>query len=83
MAGGLRRMQERGELTGDADVERLAVGLLTAVQGGLLLARTARWTAPLAVALPLALDGVQRQQPAGKGPRKTLRRPGRTSVFVM
>ncbi|MBX9920637.1 TetR family transcriptional regulator C-terminal domain-containing protein [Mycolicibacterium mucogenicum] len=38
LAAGLRRIQERGELDSDADPDRLAAGLLAAVQGGYLLA---------------------------------------------
>lgn len=59
---GLRTMQERGELSRDADAPSLALGLLAAAQGGLLLAQTARTTAPLEVALDLALDGIQAQR---------------------
>lgn len=55
---GLRTMQERGELAHDADAPSLALGLLAAAQGGLLLAQTARTTVPLEVALDLALDGI-------------------------
>jgi TetR/AcrR family transcriptional repressor of nem operon len=58
LAAGLRAMQERGELAGDADPGALALGLLAAAQGGLLLGRTASSTAPLRTALDLALDGV-------------------------
>ena len=58
---GLQAMTRRGELLDDADPERLALGLLAAVQGGLLLARTARSVDPLAAALDLALAGVAAQ----------------------
>lgn len=59
---GLRAMQERGELSSEADPSSLALGLLAAAQGGLLLAQTMRSTAPLEVALDLALDGVSAQR---------------------
>lgn len=65
LAGGLRRMQERGRLAPEADSAALALGLLAAAQGGLLLAQTARTTTPLEVALDLALDGVQAQLAPG------------------
>jgi len=48
---GLTRMRERGELRPDADPDRLALALLAAVQGGLLLGQTCRETAPLEAAL--------------------------------
>jgi TetR/AcrR family transcriptional repressor of nem operon len=59
LATGLRSMQERGELAAGTDVEALALGLVAAAQGGLLLTQTARSTAPLEAALDLALDGIQ------------------------
>lgn len=55
---GLRRMRARGELRADADPDRLAMALLAAVQGGLLLSQTARDTAPLEAALDTVLDHV-------------------------
>jgi TetR/AcrR family transcriptional repressor of nem operon len=39
---GLRRMQERGELRADANVEELATAMLAAMQGGLLLSQLRR-----------------------------------------
>lgn len=59
LTAGLSTMQERGRLARDADVSTLALGLLAAAQGGLLLAQTTRTTTPLEVALDLALEGVQ------------------------
>lgn len=56
---GLRAMRERGELRDDADPARLALGVLAALQGGLLLTQTRRETAPLEAALDLALDHVR------------------------
>jgi TetR/AcrR family transcriptional repressor of nem operon len=58
LARGLRVMQERGELAEDAEPAALALGLLAAAQGGLLLAQTARSVAPLEAALDLALEGI-------------------------
>jgi TetR/AcrR family transcriptional repressor of nem operon len=66
LASGLRSMQERGELAAGTDVEALALGLVAAAQGGLLLTQTTRSTAPLEAALDLALDGVRA---AGAGKR--------------
>lgn len=59
ITAGLRTMQERGEIPRGSDVEALALGLVAAAQGGLLLTQTARSTAPLEAALDLALDGIR------------------------
>ena len=61
LTAGLRAMQERGELDRDADAAALALGLLAAAQGGLLLAQTTRTTTALEAALDLALDGIAAQ----------------------
>lgn len=54
-------MCTRGELTEDADPETLGLGLLAAVQGGLLLARTTRSLIPLRVALDHGLESIERR----------------------
>lgn len=59
LAAGLEAMRERGALEQDADPQALALGLLAAVQGGLLLAQATRSVAPLRMALDLALDSVE------------------------
>ncbi|GAB2915100.1 TetR/AcrR family transcriptional regulator [Rhodococcus aerolatus] len=61
LTAGLATMQRRGELAADADAEHLALGLLAAVQGGLLLAQVHRSTTPLEAALDLALAGIAEQ----------------------
>lgn len=48
---GLTRMRDSGRLRPEADPDRLALALLAAVQGGLLLDQTRRDTAPLEAAL--------------------------------
>lgn len=53
---GLRAMHEHGTLRDDADPERLAIALLAALQGGLLLNRTRRDTVALEVALDMVLE---------------------------
>ena len=58
---GLSRMRERGELVASADPRELAVALLTAVEGGLLLAKTTCSSRPLEIALDMAIDHVARQ----------------------
>jgi TetR/AcrR family transcriptional regulator, transcriptional repressor for nem operon len=57
---GLRKMQERGELTAAADPHDLAVAILGAIQGGLLLAKTTRTSRPLELAFDMALEHVAR-----------------------
>ncbi len=59
LAAGLRRMQDSGVLKQDADPEKLATGLMAALQGGYLLAETAHDVTPMEVALDMALDHVR------------------------
>jgi AcrR family transcriptional regulator len=58
---GLRSMSSRGELRAGADPDRLALALLTAVQGGLILTQVRRETSPLEVALDTVLAHIQTQ----------------------
>ncbi len=55
---GLRRMRDRGELRDDTDVDRLALGTLAALQGGLLLTQAKRDVAPVEAALDLAISQI-------------------------
>ena len=55
---GLQAMQDRGELRADADVPRLAYGLMAAAEGGLLLAKTLRDITPLEAALDTVIDHI-------------------------
>jgi TetR/AcrR family transcriptional regulator, transcriptional repressor for nem operon len=57
---GLREMQARGELTLDADPDALALALLAALQGGLLLTQVKRDTQPLEAALDAMIELVAR-----------------------
>jgi hypothetical protein len=59
LTAGLRRMQERGELDAGTAHGVLAPGLMAAYQGGCLLSQAARSSRPMAVALDLALDGIE------------------------
>ena len=52
---GLARMRARGDLRPDADTDALALALLVALQGGLLLTQTRRNTAPLRAGLNTVL----------------------------
>jgi TetR/AcrR family transcriptional repressor of nem operon len=57
---GFREMHARGGVTPDADPDTLALALLAALQGGLLLAQIERDTKPLEAALDAMLDLVAR-----------------------
>jgi len=52
---GIERMQARGLIRADADSRALATAILAAVQGGLLLCKTRKSTAPLEAALDAAI----------------------------
>jgi TetR/AcrR family transcriptional repressor of nem operon len=56
---GLAAMRASGALRGDVDTRSLAVGLLAALQGGLLISRLHESTAPLEVALDAAIARVE------------------------
>jgi TetR/AcrR family transcriptional regulator, transcriptional repressor for nem operon len=56
---GLQAMQDRGDLRPDADPNELAVGLLAALQGGMLLTQTTRDIRHVEAALKTALDHVR------------------------
>lgn len=53
--GGLRAMHDRGELRAEADLDELALSLLTALQGGVVLSQTMRQARPLEAAMNAAL----------------------------
>jgi TetR/AcrR family transcriptional regulator, transcriptional repressor for nem operon len=59
LVAGLARMRESGVLRPEADPDRLATGLMAALQGGYLLAQTARDTTPMRIALDMAIDHVR------------------------
>lgn len=56
---GLTLMRDRGDLRPDADPVRLTFALVAALQGGMLLAQTARDPEPLEVALSSVLEYVR------------------------
>lgn len=66
---GLRSMYERGELRADVDPDRLALAMLAAVQGGLLLTQVRRDPAPLEAALDVAIDHVAASLAGADGAR--------------
>ena len=56
---GLARMRARGDLRPDTDTDRLALALLVALQGGLLLTQTRRNTASLRAGLDTVLAHIR------------------------
>jgi AcrR family transcriptional regulator len=58
IAEGLTAMKERGALFDGADVDQLSLALLTALQGGLLLAKAHRDAEPLRTALNATIDHI-------------------------
>jgi TetR/AcrR family transcriptional regulator, transcriptional repressor for nem operon len=58
LSRGFSAMQARGVLSPSASPHDLAISVLAAVQGGLLLAKTTHSAAPLALALNMALEHV-------------------------
>lgn len=70
LAEGFAKMQKKGELAGSVVPRDLAIGVLCAVQGGLLLAKTSRSEAPLEVALAMACDHVASHSRAGPARRR-------------
>ncbi len=66
---GLRRMRDRGELQDDTNVDRLALGTLAALQGGLLLTQAKRDVGALAAALDLAIGQIDATSAEVRSPR--------------
>ncbi len=56
-------MRDRGALKPEAKPEDLATAVIAALQGGLLLAQTARTSRPLVLALDMAIDHIARLTP--------------------
>jgi AcrR family transcriptional regulator len=59
LAGVLRRLQDSGALPPEASIDQLATGLMGAVQGGYLLAQTARDVTPMATSIDMALAHIE------------------------
>jgi len=68
---GLSKMRARGDIAASADPNKLALALLSAVQGGLLLAKTTYSSRPLEIALDMAIDHVARHMTAWPGAQKS------------
>lgn len=56
---GLRAIYDRGEMRSDAQPDRLALALLAALQGGLLLAKIRKEAGPLEAGLDVMLDHIR------------------------
>ncbi|SNT19729.1 transcriptional regulator, TetR family [Streptosporangium subroseum] len=59
LAGVLRRLQDGGVLAPEASIDQLATGLMGAVQGGYMLAQTARDVTPMATSIDMALAHIE------------------------
>jgi TetR/AcrR family transcriptional regulator, transcriptional repressor for nem operon len=59
LAGVLRRLQDGGALAPEASIDQLATGLMGAVQGGYMLAQTARDVTPMATSIDMALAHIE------------------------
>ncbi|WP_232661636.1 TetR/AcrR family transcriptional regulator [Pseudonocardia sp. TRM90224] len=69
--GCLRTMHERGELAADADPDELALALLAALQGGLLLTQLQRDLTPLRIALDTMIGQIAARTTAVRRPTPT------------
>jgi TetR/AcrR family transcriptional repressor of nem operon len=58
ISAGLAVMRDNGELAPEADVDELALTMMSALQGGLLMAQTTRSARPLELALNMALGHI-------------------------
>ncbi|MBY0177935.1 TetR/AcrR family transcriptional regulator [Curtobacterium herbarum] len=56
LASGVAKMQSTGEVESDADPQRIAVAILAALQGGLILSQPEKSSWPLEAAIDAALD---------------------------
>lgn len=59
LAGVLHRLQDNAVLAPEAPVEQLATGLMGALQGGYMLAQTARDVTPMATSIDMALTHIE------------------------
>lgn len=75
---GLARMRDRGDLRPDTDTEALALALLVALQGGLLLTQTRRNTTPLRAGLDTVLAQIRTHVADSDTTPRTLDQPAPT-----
>lgn len=71
LSAALTRMRDRGVLREDVDPDRLATGLMAALQGGYLLSQTAHDSAPMRIALDMGIDQVRAFAATGVAVGKT------------
>ncbi len=69
---GLVRMRDRGELSQDADPTDIALAILAAVQGGLLLSKGEKSNRPLEAAFDMALAYVAAHDPRAARERRPI-----------
>jgi TetR/AcrR family transcriptional repressor of nem operon len=71
LSNGFAAMRDNGELAAEADVDELALTMMSALQGGLLMAQTTRSARPLELALNMALRHIAgyRRSPIQEPPR--------------
>ena len=58
LISGFKVMRDNGELAAETDVDELALTMMSALQGGLLMAQTTRSARPLELALNMALGHI-------------------------
>jgi len=58
LTNGFSAMRDNGELAADANPDELALTMMSALQGGLLMAQTTRSARPLELALNMALGHI-------------------------
>jgi hypothetical protein len=72
LVGAFRAMVATGQLQREADLHRLALATLASLEGGLLLAKTTRTTAPVEAALDAAIAHLRAfAVDPGGSPRRT------------
>lgn len=71
LSAGLAAMRDNGELAADADPAELALTMMSALQGGLLMAQTMRDARPVELAVGMALGHVAAYR---RGPQAASRR---------
>jgi AcrR family transcriptional regulator len=59
LADALRRLQDGGAIAPEASIDQLATGLMGALQGGYMLAQTARDVTPMATSIDMALTHIE------------------------
>jgi len=71
LSEGFEAMRDNGELAAQADPAELALTILSALQGGLLMAQTMRNPRPLELVLNMALQHIDayRERPRSTGRR--------------